>query len=489
MKKLAILLIVVSVTLGAGVWWTGLRAQQEIRRVVAMLDAQSEIRVLETSYAPGWLESSATITFEVRGVAGAGFDSGLEALGHAESRERIGLRMAHEIEHGLIPFVDWVRAGAEGTPVVARVASRVVFDQETQAELREALGRFPELEAKLVVRASGVVEASFDMPPAPLRPRPDPEDPSSVVGQFGGLHGSAVLATVEGSAVGRFALPAIEIAGDQFRLEVTGVEVLFDGARDPSGVWVGSLTQKLAEASFAHREVPSAPAAEPESGALHGVGPPAPLDRILAAQGVALNLESQVSGPFLRAAVTVDMARATRDAPDLPGFVGQDAHLALLVEQVNAEVLGGLWLSDEIPGAPAADPPTGVSAPLEWLQKLAPSSPRLEVTELRAQTPEGALLGSGEVRLEAAQQALLSSASTYQGALSGRAVLEGPASLLGAAGSESLTSLEEQGWVELMDDRFALSLDFAGGVLQSHGEKLAWPGSTADELAAKVAPQ
>ncbi|MDJ0788006.1 MAG: DUF945 family protein [Myxococcota bacterium] len=490
MKKLAILVMVLTGALGAAVWWTSLRAQQEARRIVAMLDAQPEIRVLESDYQPGWLTSRSSIHFELRGFAGAGFQSGLEALDHPESRARIGLNSVHTIDHGLLPLIEWIEAGGEGTPVVAHVDSQVELDQETRVELREALGRLPAMHARMVVRASGVVEADFDMPVAELRPKPDPEDPSTVTGRFGGLRGSAVLSTAEGSAAGSVSLPELAVNDAAFDVEIGGIEMVFDGARHPSGVWVGSLTQRVGLAAYVHRDLSElppdpwqmrdqdgkAPADAPMGPAMPAAL--APADIQLSAEQVELRVESRVSGAFLEATLDFEamhLSTAGREAEfrELSQVAG-----SLSVASVNAETLGGLWLGDESVGA----------GPREWLTRLAPSKPELRLPTLTARSSAGTLNGSGTLRLREAPRADDAWAGELDRALSGELSLDGPSALIGDPEGERLVSLEEDGWVALRGPRFRVKLVLEDGVLTSHGTEVPWPGREPEELAAKDAP-
>jgi len=211
--KRALLFTVVATGLCLGGFsvWTSLRAEAIHRQWISLLEARPEVRLIETHFQRGWLESVAETRFELRGAPGQIFQAPIEWAGRADVRKRLGFLVQQRTRHGLRGLLAWFQEGAVGSPYLALVQGTIELDQEAQSELTGAFGRLPAMRFRLPVRASGDVDGQISMAAGALRPRDvEPGEAPRWLGRFDGLHGQL----------------SIRPAGAELRLEVRGLELI-----------------------------------------------------------------------------------------------------------------------------------------------------------------------------------------------------------------------------------------------------------------------
>jgi uncharacterized protein YdgA (DUF945 family) len=249
MKKLILLLALVTVAVLCGLSvWGSLRAEQAYRQVVLRVTQSPDLRILETSYQRGWLQSRALADIEVRGALGESFQQWLVARGREEVRGRVGIRVRNTIEHGYAPLLDWLNTGLQGTPIVARVETQLELDKETQSEISAVLGLMPPVTVSTLIRASGIGESLVTIPAQRIASRLGEEEGGGWALEWKGLRGSAVYTTDFGHVTAN-----IQSAGFEGGNAISGVVLQdltcnADLMRDASGLmlgevktWIGSL--------------------------------------------------------------------------------------------------------------------------------------------------------------------------------------------------------------------------------------------------------
>lgn len=178
MKKLVLGLLALGLLGGLGLAsWTAWLAEARHRTLVDAIVRHEDVRLLDADYRAGWLRSRAETSLELRGPVGEGYAERLSEAGVADVRARVGLHVRHAIEHGPLPLWHWLREGALGAPVLARVATRVELDNETGSELAPVLGSLPPLDLEVVLRATGRAEGRLRVAPGRLVWRPVPPEP------------------------------------------------------------------------------------------------------------------------------------------------------------------------------------------------------------------------------------------------------------------------------------------------------------------------
>ncbi len=499
MKKLGIAFAIVAATMSILLWWSSLEARQAYRALVAELDARPTLRVLDSDYEAGWLRSNAVTKVEVRGAGGQAWKRALEALGRADVRARLGFRVTHDVEHGLLPLVAWIEGGLQGAPELVRVTSRVDLDQEARDELRGTTGPLPALLVTTTVRSNGVGEMHLAVPAQALEPRDSGEDPVlRVAGRWKGLQGHFVFSLLDGTTAGRLHAPGIDIASEDFRFKLLDLSVGVDTRRDPSGLLVGGLHPRIGRVAWAgiSREVVPAEAQDEDGGASRerapslGASPPddtgaeaipervatnTPEIRVtehdaVVVDGIDLPLRAEVAQGALRIQIDLAVERKDRD-----GFVAGPGAARLVLRDVDAAALAGI-LADE-----------AETGPLATLRRVADRSPVLELTGFTLDTPAGPLTGSAHARLAAERALRLVSPATAPTALDARMVFEGPAQALALLGAERAERLAESGFVEIEGDALRSEVELREGELVVNGEPLRG-GETEEPAIVSLAP-
>jgi uncharacterized protein YdgA (DUF945 family) len=219
-------LLLVALASGAAfyVLEASLRAEREYAAFVHQLASGQESRVLESSFERGWLRSRASTSLEVAGGAGLVFRSAVEALGAQDVRSRVGVTLVNEIEHGLLPLVEWARGGFHGAPILARVRSTLEVDQESQLALSESVGKLPPIEAETLLR-TGEAETRFSMRPENLKARTEGFERE---GRWAGLEGEIDATHGFRRISGRVSSPGLDTTGPERRIALRDLVWEFD---------------------------------------------------------------------------------------------------------------------------------------------------------------------------------------------------------------------------------------------------------------------
>ncbi len=251
MKKPLVLLALVALVAAGFAQWVSLAVEAVHRDWIAQLGRQPGVRVLTSELDRGWLESEGEVGFELRGVPSVLFAAPLAWAGREGVRSRVGFVVHQRIEHGPLCLLDWLRQGAVGPPVIARIELTVEFDHEAQAELAAAFGRVAPLHAQLAVRVTGEADGPLDMPAVALRPQ-DVEAGAAPrwVGRLGVLQGHARWS--RGGWSLDLAGEGLALAGPEIDLQIRGWQGRWvrtaGSARGEHGIAHASLVVRDAEA-------------------------------------------------------------------------------------------------------------------------------------------------------------------------------------------------------------------------------------------------
>ena len=221
---LLLLFLLVSAA-GAYALLASFSAEREYQALVHTLGSGEGARVLESRYTRGWLTSKAYTSVESEGLPGVLFGRAVTALGALEVRPRVGIHMTHEIEHGVVPLVEWAWNGFEGLPILARMHSKIEIDQEAQLALAEVLGNIPAVDADTVIRTSGQALTTFAMPADQLRTRGGDIERD---GRWLGLDGELSFTSGFRRVVGFVHTPGIESRGEHRIFKLSDVSWAFE---------------------------------------------------------------------------------------------------------------------------------------------------------------------------------------------------------------------------------------------------------------------
>jgi uncharacterized protein YdgA (DUF945 family) len=428
-----------------------LRTERQYTAFVHQFASGQESRVLESHFERGWLRSRAKTSVEVAGGAGLAFRSAVEALGARDVRSRVGVIMTNEIEHGLLPLVEWAWAGFHGTPVLARVRSTIEIDQESQLALAESIGKLPPLEAQTVVRTAGQADTRFSIRGEHMKARGEGVERE---GRWLGIDGTLEFSHGFRQITGRVHSPGLESAGPERRVSLRELVWEFDL---PAGEFpVGRM-----ELSLAGLQLDSATSQGPS----------------MAVEGLRLEGDSRLAGGNFGAHLDASAAGVSLDDERWG-----PAKLRIALNDVDGEALRqirrvGLRLgSHHESGAAGEIVAVAVGVP-DSPARLS-GGPRLAVEHFELTTPHGAVTGTGRFVLvatdgESDAEALASDDSLLRGELDVRL----PAPVL-----EAVADARARG--ELAE---AVDLDAAGFAAGVRGRREAWIASlrSAGRLAAE----
>ena len=451
-KVLASVIVLAALAAGTLTYVAAERARAEYRHWVSALSESEDLRVLDSDYQRGWLASTASTSLELRGSVGEAFRSGLARAGQGGVRSRVGVRLDHRIEHGLLPAWAWFQAGREGSPVVARIETSAVLDQETQNELLPIFGRVPALQATTDLRQSGVAEMDLSMAPADFHPKPTEAAPVAAwSARYEGLRGHFVFAPGAASFVGRLDSPGLSMLADGVRTELSGWSTSLDYSRERT-LWVGETRQSLA----AFRVVELEPALEDDP---TGLGQPLV---VFALEGLETEQSTDVSGASYASESELRISTVTVD-----GEAWGAAQLELDLRNLDAEAVSALQSAGDVSRDDADDP--DAAGWLVWLPQLLSRGPVLDLASASLETPDGPVTLQGHLRLPESSPAMV---PLLLQVLDAQLTAEGPLALLEAFAAEDperFEALEEQGLVVPIGDRFRFQLSLRGGTLRANG--------------------
>jgi uncharacterized protein YdgA (DUF945 family) len=365
--------------MAVGVGWyalaASLRAEREYTALVDELARASGARVLESSFERGLLRSRAETSLEVAGGAGFLFSSSVMALGAVDVRSRFGVHVVHEIEHGPLPVVEWIAAGCEGSPILARIRSALEIDQESQLALAEAVGKLPPVEAETVLRTAGQALTAFWVAEESLRAKGRDFERE---GRWLGLEGEVRFSEGFRHVTGTARSPGFEGRGEDRVVEARDVvwQIDLPGSELPVGrvkVDVGSLVFDYTSA-----------------------GP-----RALALQGVELAAESKLAAGRYAGTLGVQVA-SVRLGDDVWG----PGSLRFALDDVDGHALrrlhrAALRLQSQPEGGDPGQTAVATVDVLEALPQLLARGPRLALQHLQLATPAGPVSAHGQATLVA----------------------------------------------------------------------------------------
>jgi hypothetical protein len=466
MKRLlgpALLLFVVG---GVVAWYAlavSLRAEREYTAWVHALADDESTRVLESRFERGWLHSRAETSIEMSGGAGLAFRAFVTALGAVDVRERVGLHMVHGIEHGPLPLWEWLRAGMDGAPVLARIRSTVEIDQESQLELAEAIGKLPPVEAETIVRAAG--QATTHLSVAAQRLRAHGEGFARDA-RFQGASGDLEFRDRYRYVSGTLQSPGFAGRGRERAVELRDVTWLFElpGSELP----VGRMELGAGELRVA----------------------PAEGDGGLTLEDVLLEPSGRVAAGRLEA----DLRLRVRS-----GALGAQAFgpatLALDLRDLDAAALrrlrrAGLRLQEGHTGSDPVATAVAAGELAEALPALLDRGPRAELRELRLATPAGPIAARGRVALARPDlsKGSLSAGSFFDAELEAEAPAAAAEAILASLVSPvRVSELRAKGALASDGERARLRAEWRGGALRLNGVPVPLP-APAPEPAPAAAP-
>lgn len=452
MKRLlgpALFLFVVG---GVVAWYAlaaSLRSEREYTAWVHALADDESTRVLESRFERGWLHSRAETSIEMSGGTGLAFRAFVTGLGALDVRERVGLHMVHGIEHGPLPLWEWLRAGMEGAPVLARIRSTVEIDHESQRELAEAIGKLPPVEAETIVRAAG--HAATHLSVAAQRLRASGEGFARDA-RFLGASGDLEFRDRYRHLSGTLQSPGFAGRGLERAVELRDVTWVFElpGSELPVGrmeLGVGELRVAPAEGDggLTLADVLLEPSGRVSGGRLEA-------DLLLRVRSVALGAEAY--GP----------ATVALDLRDL------DAAALRRLRRAGLSLQEGQ--TDPVATAVAA----GELA--EALPALLDRGPRAELRELRLATPAGPIAARG--RLTLARPDLSSGSLSVGSFFDAELEAEAPASvaesiLASLVSPARVRELRTKGALAPDGERARLRVEWRGSSLQLNGVPVPLP--------------
>jgi uncharacterized protein YdgA (DUF945 family) len=457
MKKFILIVLLVGIVGFAGLSiWGSLRAKQAYRNLILAIAESPDARVLETSYEPGWVQSRAHASVEVRGALGESFQQLMVGLGRDEVRGRVGVRMEQSIEHGYTPLLEWLTTGVEGTPILGRVETHLELDEETESEIAAVAGRMPPISISTVIRASGIAETAVTVPARHLEremageDRLAREEGEAWAARWEGLRGTVVHTTDFDHFAASFESAGIEGGGAGSGFAFRDLKWTADLARDESGLLVGDVHTSVGSLRLSSGE-------ENASGL--------EVDRWTVAQSSAV--EAGSFGTALRVHVGAIRLGEQSFGPGEIEFQLQhlDAHS---LARLQSQSVGG-FSSPESQDVARATVDGGATS---LLSALASRSPQLEIRSLRLATPSGDLKAKLRIDVDGSDPRLLRNLYTLLLVLQVHAEFECPAAILEAFyqdREEELLELRRQGWVLLDGERYRSRLAFEGGELVVNG--------------------
>ncbi len=357
MKKLLLALsVLVAGVLVAHSWLASQHARQEHRALVQAIAAHPGARVLESGFDGGFESSNAQVVVEIHGRLGERFQEWIEERGGEDVRPRIGLHVTHRIEHGPRMLLEWLQAGPSATPPVARVASVVALDQESQAELAGVIGRLPALEVDTLLRLTGVGESELRMAPVRLATQQ-----GDLRLRSKGIQGSLVFASGGDRLAGTLRSAGLGGRFAGLDLEISGIAWQLDSASDPHGLAVGEWTGSIARLQLG-------------PGAESGEAP------VVLERGT-LRADSRSEEGLYGASLVASFDELRVDEETWGA-----SELALGLHGVNAPALAA-WQRAVVPEQRS------------WTALLA-GEPYLELASLRVDTPDGEVQGSARLGID-----------------------------------------------------------------------------------------
>jgi hypothetical protein len=388
---LVLLFLLVSAA-GAYALLASFSAEREYQALVHTLGSGEGARVLESRFTRGWLTSKAYTSIESEGLPGVLFGHAVTALGAVEVRPRVGIHMSHEIEHGVVPLVEWAWDGFEGLPILARMHSKIEIDQEAQLALAEVFGNLPAVDADTVIRTSGQALTTFGMPADQLRTRGGAIERD---GRWLGLDGELSFTNGFRRVVGFVHTPGVESRGEHRIFKMSEVSWAFEV---PAGeLPLGQMNLNIGELIFDYTTA-GATAIELEDLDIDG-------ESKAASGGFGANLKVALRslrlGDDRWGPGTVKLIASNVDGP---GF----RKLRTAGVQLQAERGDGDPAKTAVMAA-------GV---LDALPQLLARRPQLEVERLTLKTPAGLATASARIALtEPASREALTAASFLDGEL------------------------------------------------------------------------
>jgi hypothetical protein len=355
-------------------------AEREYTALVHELGSGEGARVLESTYSRGIFTSRAATAIESEGLAGVLFRKGVVAIGAVEVRPRVGIHMSHEIEHGVLPLLEWVWDGFEGSPVLARMKSKVELDQETQLALAEVFGKLPAIDAATVIRTSGRALTTFSMPADRLHARGEALKRGAKVierdGRWEGVDGELDFSQGFRSVTGFVHSPGFESRGERRIFKVTDVTWAF---QLPGGdLPIGRMNLSIGEVAFDYTIAGTVPVE------LHDLD---------------VDGESKAAAGGFGASVKLSL-RALRLGDDRWGPGSLEAVLANVdgpgFRQLRS---AATHLSAERPESDPAKTAVLAAGVLDALPQLLARHPKLELARVQLKTPTGLATATGRFSL------------------------------------------------------------------------------------------
>ena len=457
MKKFILIVLLVGIVGFAGVSiWGSLRAKQAYRDLILTLAESPDARVLDTSYEPGWMNSRAHASVEVRGAFGESFQQLMVGLGRDEVRGRVGFLVEQTIEHGYTPLMEWLTTGMEGTPILGRVETRLQLDKETESEIAAVAGRMPPVSISTLVRASGIAESVVAVPARRLEREVAGEDRvaretgEAWAARWDGLRGTVVHTTDFDQLAARFESAGIEGGGAASAFAFRDLKWSADLSRDESGLLVGDVQTTVGSLRLSSREEDASR---------------------LEVDQWAVTQSSAVQAGSFGTALQVHVG-----AIRLGGQSFGPGQMQLELQHLDAHSLARLQSRSvagfSSPEAQDVAPATADGGATGLLSALASRSPQLEIRSLRLATPSGDLKAKLRVDIDGSDPRLLRNLYTLLLVLQVHAEFECPAAILEAfyqGREEELLELRSQGWVLLDGELYRTRLAFEGGELVVNG--------------------
>lgn len=440
MKKFLLAVLLVTLAGLAGLTaWSRMRCQAAWQAGLAALAGTRNVAVLEEHFTPGWLASQGHVNLELRGAPGAAFRRRLQAAGQEDVRSRIGFMLGLHVEYGPALLWEWLRAGATGAPVLARIESTLRLDAETRADLGLVRGRVPGLQVSTRLPATGPGEILLHLAPAHLEPsgteprEGEESDATRWTLTWQGLDGHLHFGRDGAWLTGVLRSPGYRYASSNGALRIVGWSARLDWRRDESGLPVGSTQWQLQRLALRRT-----------------AGDPARAPRVVELSGLTGNQEMQVSGEQWWSDTQLVLGGARLGSTQLglgPGTAsvalrGLDvARLKALLPLRGPGVAG----TEELPTDQAPGGRAGASGDA-WSELLA-ARPVLDLASLSLQTPEGELMAQGHLTLGPVPKA-----EPPAGTRGGRHIVDGSLDLRVPGGLVAAARKERRSpWTPLLD--------------------------------------
>jgi len=240
--SIVIALVVLVLGLWAGAtYWVGAKAEQRYRSLLQQASQVQYLKFVNESYDRGFFGSKARTVIEV------------QQPGAAAENQPIKLTLAHDITHGPFPLSKSPDGKGQFKPLMAIIETGIMFSPETQSQLGELYGQFPEIASirdYTVIYLDGHGEEHLLFPA--FQHTFGNEDKVAV--DWKGLSLQVNFTADLKGFTGSLSVPGLEAVGKDGALKIREVKSAYNFHEGISGLSLGEASFDLAGLEFAEKK-------------------------------------------------------------------------------------------------------------------------------------------------------------------------------------------------------------------------------------------